>query len=370
MTKTADSGAEEQTVNKGSAIKAVVYTAAEDYYFPEDYSVDAVNGISVSRDSDKQITVSGTPTADTEITLIAPATRASNTVADPTNTMEEGTYTEQQTVTITCETEGAVIWYTTDGSDPSDPASDRKQYTGEFVISETTTIRVFAEKNGMFPSKVVTHVITIELPPETWEINVDIHNFSNTGAKGVPGDVPRTEFNLTIQIVDKESGETVSTAANVKVAVMGGPNTAKISLKDVEFNRKVENLSEAKYKVVVKGFPKKVTAVAPMSQVYSLSYSAWPGGRNLITIYLKWDDGKRSEPERIKVYALPEDEIGAYTILKDGTKEYLIFHTYDICMRWLGSDELCRGYERCFHKENPYVNPFVKDGGLIGEIVN
>ena len=32
--------------------------------------------------------------------------------------------------------------------------------------------------------------------------------------------------------------------------------------------------------------------------------------------------------------------------------------------------KLCRGYERCFHKENPYVNPFVKDVGLIGEIVN
>ena len=61
---------------------------------------------------------------------------------------------------------------------------------------------------------------------------------------------------------------------------------------------------------------------------------------------------------------------GAYTIDKNGVKEYLIFHTYDICMQWLGSDDLCSGHERCFHKENPYVNPFVKDGGLIGENLN
>ncbi|MBQ6481799.1 MAG: hypothetical protein IJI45_11835, partial [Anaerolineaceae bacterium] len=143
-----------------------------------------------------------------------------------------------------------------------------------------------------------------------------------------------------------------------------------ISLENVEFDHKVEDLSEAKYKAVVKVSPSKVSGVAPMNQVYTLTNEAWPGGRELITIYLKWDDGKRSEPERIKVYALPEDEIGAYTILKDGTKEYLIFHTYDICMQWLGSDELCRGYERCFHKESPYENPFVTATGVIGEIVN
>ena len=201
-------------------------------------------------------------------------------------------------------------------------------------------------------------------------LNVEIHNYTNTGANGVPGDVPRTEFKVTVEIVDKESGEVVSTAADVAFEVMGGPNSAKVSLENVEFDQKVSDLSEAKYQVVVTGFPAKVTGVAPMSQEYALSYTAWPGGSKLLTIYLKWDDGKRSEPERIKVYALPEDEIGAYTIRKDGTKEYLIFHTYDICMRWLGSDELCRGYERCFHKENAYINPFVTATGVIGENLN
>ena len=71
MTKTDTSGAASQTDVSG-AITPVVYTANDGYYFPTDYSVAEVNGISVTRNSDTQITVSGTPTADAEITLTAP----------------------------------------------------------------------------------------------------------------------------------------------------------------------------------------------------------------------------------------------------------------------------------------------------------
>ena len=74
MTKTTDSGAASQTGLSG-AMTPVVYTANEGYYFPENYSVDAVNGISVTRNSCTQITVSGTPTADATITLKAPTAK-------------------------------------------------------------------------------------------------------------------------------------------------------------------------------------------------------------------------------------------------------------------------------------------------------
>lgn len=72
-----------------------------------------------------------------------------------------------------------------------------------------------------------------------------------------------------------------------------------------------------------------------------------------LQIKLRWDDGSGNggqQPEMIAVYALPEDEIGAYVLNPDGTKEYLLFHTYELCMMYLGSDELCSGPERCFHK--------------------
>ena len=75
MTKTQDSGNASQTVT-ASAITDIVYTAATGYYFPENYvstisnlTDGALNGITVTRNSDSTITVSGTPTADTTITL-------------------------------------------------------------------------------------------------------------------------------------------------------------------------------------------------------------------------------------------------------------------------------------------------------------
>ncbi|MGL6201575.1 MAG: hypothetical protein ACRC3H_21880, partial [Lachnospiraceae bacterium] len=70
MTKKSDSGEEEQTVTSGSSITKVVYEAEDGYYFPEDYSV-GENGITVTRDSATQITVSGTPEANTQIALDA-----------------------------------------------------------------------------------------------------------------------------------------------------------------------------------------------------------------------------------------------------------------------------------------------------------
>ena len=76
MTRDTSSGAElQEDVVKDSAIDSVIYTADPGYYFPENYSVATVNGITVARNSESQITVSGIPTANTEIQLIAPTAK-------------------------------------------------------------------------------------------------------------------------------------------------------------------------------------------------------------------------------------------------------------------------------------------------------
>ena len=71
MKRETTSGLETQSGLTG-AMKDVVYTAEDGYYFPDNYSVSPVNGITVTQNSESKITVSGTPTADTEIQLIAP----------------------------------------------------------------------------------------------------------------------------------------------------------------------------------------------------------------------------------------------------------------------------------------------------------
>ena len=71
MTRKTDSGLETQSGLTG-AMTDVVYKAEEGYYFPDGYSVQGKNGITVTRNDDSQITVSGTPTANTEIKLTVP----------------------------------------------------------------------------------------------------------------------------------------------------------------------------------------------------------------------------------------------------------------------------------------------------------
>ena len=77
------SGDLKQTVLKNHPIADVTITAADGCYFPEDYAANlSKDGITVTRDSLTQITVSGTPTAD-EVTLILPAATAKTKPAAP-----------------------------------------------------------------------------------------------------------------------------------------------------------------------------------------------------------------------------------------------------------------------------------------------
>ena len=83
------------------------------------------------------------------------------TVATPTFSVVGGTYTSAQTVTISCATSGATIYYTTDGSTPSTESS---VYNSALTISETTTVKAIAAKEGMNNSAVASAAYTINLP--------------------------------------------------------------------------------------------------------------------------------------------------------------------------------------------------------------
>jgi len=115
MTKTTDSGVASQTDLSG-AMKDVVYTANDGYYFPTDYSVTAVNGISVTRNSYTQITVSGTPIADAAISLTAPTAKTDQTApTELTATKASGSTAADGkisgvTATMEYQIDGATTW--------------------------------------------------------------------------------------------------------------------------------------------------------------------------------------------------------------------------------------------------------------------
>ena len=85
-------------------------------------------------------------------------------VATPAFSPEAGTYTEAQSVTITCATEGATIHYTTDGSAPT---SSSTTYSSAISVGETTTIKAIAVKDGMTDSEVAAAEYTINIPKDT-----------------------------------------------------------------------------------------------------------------------------------------------------------------------------------------------------------
>ena len=82
-------------------------------------------------------------------------------VATPTFDPEEGTYTAAQNVTITCETEGATIHYTTDGTEPT---AESPVYSEAIAVGETMTIKAIAMKEGMTNSEVASATYTINIP--------------------------------------------------------------------------------------------------------------------------------------------------------------------------------------------------------------
>lgn len=76
-----------------------------------------------------------------------------NTVEAPVFSVAEGTYTKAKNVEITCNIKDAVIYYTTDGTEP-DEASQK--YTEAVKIEKTTLLKAKAVKEGMKDSSVAS----------------------------------------------------------------------------------------------------------------------------------------------------------------------------------------------------------------------
>ncbi len=84
-------------------------------------------------------------------------------VATPSFSPAAGTFVNSVDVTINCDTDGANIYYTTDGSDPDESSNP---YTGAFTINDTTIIKARAYKDGMTASDIASATYTIQPPPQ------------------------------------------------------------------------------------------------------------------------------------------------------------------------------------------------------------
>ena len=108
-------------------------------------------------------------------------------VAAPVFSVAAGTVPAGTKVEITSATEGAAIFYTLDGTEPTIQST---LYNGPITINETTTVKAFAVKEEMVNSAVVTATYTVKVVPAVAE--TDKFDFVNpttlNPAQQNPGD--------------------------------------------------------------------------------------------------------------------------------------------------------------------------------------
>ena len=222
-------------------------------------------------------------------------------------------------------------------------------------VAESGAVTVNGDQFVMGTADVVIRAVFEKPEPEEplkLPVKV-IHVNGESSHYGIPKDIKATNLTLTLHIMQEDS---VASRAEVKMKAEPGGD-GKFELPELEFKPSIPNFKNSwehySYDSVAIS-PDKIAAViygtAEELPAYHLDVKPEFNGTGY-TVYVFWNKPlSHPLPEKIVVHALPEDEIGAYQLRDDGTKEYLLFHTYDICMSYLGREELCAGPERCYHK--------------------
>ena len=96
-----------------------------------------------------------------------------STVASPV-LAESCNFTESMVVSLSCETKDATIYYTVDGTEPT---RESEVYVAPFTITQTTTVRARAVKEGMNDSEVVEATYTM-VEASSWRLVTDAANLN------------------------------------------------------------------------------------------------------------------------------------------------------------------------------------------------
>ncbi|MCL2155011.1 MAG: chitobiase/beta-hexosaminidase C-terminal domain-containing protein [Leptospirales bacterium] len=127
------------------------------------------------------------------ITINFNAKRVAMPKADP----ERGNYTTAQTITLSCDTAGATIYYTLDGNDPN---SSSYKYTAPILIDTQglTILKAIAVMAEWEDSPILTEFYTISNTPDDWEEALLTITFEQKGT--LPADImARLKYQIDIK---------------------------------------------------------------------------------------------------------------------------------------------------------------------------
>ena len=125
-------------------------------------------------------------------------------VATPTFSPEAGSYTTTQNVAISCTTEGATIYYTLDGNNPTTSSA---VYSSPIAISETTTVKAMAAKTGMNNSSIATAVYNFPVVYANIAAWKAAHTATSSVVSGISGDLTAVfQSGTTLYVQDATGG--------------------------------------------------------------------------------------------------------------------------------------------------------------------
>lgn len=120
-------------------------------------------------------------------------------------------FEDQKQVELTCATENAKIFYTTDGSIPTNKS---KLYTGKITLKKPTLIKAIAVKEGIKPSNWVSHMF--------WRtLKKDLSNWKPSKQKALD------KYGNVVQalVVDPFRADNISIAEMSKIDFLNGENS-------------------------------------------------------------------------------------------------------------------------------------------------
>ena len=204
-------------------------------------------------------------------TYVITGSSQNQTVAAPVFSPAGGTYTGNQSVTISSSTTGAAIHYTTDGSLPT---ASSTLYSGPIAVTGTTTISAMAMKSGMTDSTVATATYTISAPVQTVAAPV-FSPVAGTYASDQTVTIACATSGATIYYTtDGSSPTTSSSVYGASIPVAGNGTTMTITAMAVKAGMTNSAVATATYTINIPVTPTVIFSYAP-STSGGLIQSSW-----------------------------------------------------------------------------------------------
>jgi len=214
----------------------------------------------------RSITVNYTKPGSVTSYISEPACAAPGTVATPSFSVTEGTYNTPQSVALSCETDGATIYYTTDGTDPTTNSS---VYENAISVNQTMTIKALAVKNDMTDSQIASATYTLQCAAPTFTPEAGIVVVGNTVT------ISSTTEGATIYYTTDGTDPSTISATTLPVTITGNTTIRAIAVKDGYENSAI---AEAEY-----------TALTPLTSMGAIHTAAETAGKTATTVAITFD---------------------------------------------------------------------------------